>query len=257
MDKEAWEAIIPSMGYMALLRNLRNFDQAVIDPAVGQYVVDRLTDPKQVEASMQFPFRFYSAWKSGVSLFWGQALERALEMSTRNIPTFSGRTLVIVDVSGSMQGGFSARSSMAPIEAGMVFGASIFQRNPANTTLVGAATSSAEIPWQGSVLRTTEWIRQRLVGEATYLARAMDNHWDNHDRIILVSDGQFHDRPRDFGGLPIYLFNLGGYRPVPFRVGAGSVHELGGLSDATFRLIPLLENQQKGVWPWEVMALAE
>src|SRR5262249_26472529 len=28
MDAEAWEAVIPSMGVMALVRNLRNFDQA-------------------------------------------------------------------------------------------------------------------------------------------------------------------------------------------------------------------------------------
>jgi hypothetical protein len=28
MDKAAWEAIIPSMGVMALARNLRNFDEA-------------------------------------------------------------------------------------------------------------------------------------------------------------------------------------------------------------------------------------
>ena len=30
MDAEAWEAVIPSMGVMALVRNLRNFDQAGI-----------------------------------------------------------------------------------------------------------------------------------------------------------------------------------------------------------------------------------
>src|SRR5690606_38818577 len=45
MDAEAWAAVIPSMGYMALLRNLRNFDEARIpddafrllrrSPAVG------------------------------------------------------------------------------------------------------------------------------------------------------------------------------------------------------------------------------
>ena len=35
MDAEAWEAVIPSMGVMALVRNLRNFDQAGIsEPAI-------------------------------------------------------------------------------------------------------------------------------------------------------------------------------------------------------------------------------
>lgn len=251
MDAEAWEAIIPSMGYMALLRNLRNFDQAGVSDDTALAIGQRLADPDQVARSMQFPFRFYSAWKQAVGLRWANALEVALSYSVSNIPTFSGKTLVIVDVSGSMTGRMSARGTMTPLEAGMVFGGALYAKNQAATDLIGAAQDSAPIPWQGSILRTAEWARNHTVGSSTYLGAAMNRHYNGHDRIILISDGQFHDQPMKVG-VPVYLFNLNAYRAVPFAVGRGGVHELGGLSDATFRLIPLLESQREGVWPWEL-----
>lgn len=251
MDAEAWEAIIPDMGYMALLRNLRNFDEAGVSDFMAHQVALRLADSEQVAKSMQFPFRFYSAWKQAVGLRWAETLELALEASTFNIPTFTGRTLVIVDVSGSMTQQYSARGTMTPLEAGMVFGGAIRQHNPDGTDLIGAASNSAPIPWAGSVLRTAEWANNHTVGSATYLGQAMNQHYNGHDRVILISDGQFHDRPPELG-VPVYLFNLNAYRPVPIKVGLGGAHELAGLSDATFRLIPLLESQQEGVWPWEL-----
>lgn len=51
MDAEAWEAVIPSMGYMALLRNLRNFEEAGISDAATRYVLGVLADPERVARS--------------------------------------------------------------------------------------------------------------------------------------------------------------------------------------------------------------
>src|SRR3954464_7629812 len=96
MDRAAWEAVIPSMGYMALLRNLRNFDDAGVGDDVAAKVAAKLSDPDEVARSRQFPYRFYSAYQAAPSLRWGYALERALELSTGNVPAFDGRTLVLV-----------------------------------------------------------------------------------------------------------------------------------------------------------------
>lgn len=253
MDAEAWESIIPTMGYMALLRNLRNFDEAKISNIVAQGIVTLLSDPDEIAKSMQFPFRFYSAWKQAVGLRWATALEYGLEHSTSNVPELPGKTLIIVDVSGSMETTYSKRGTMTPLEAAMIFGAAVFARNQGagGADLIGAATDSAEIPWQGSILRTTEWVRLRTIGAATYLGRAISKHWQGHDRILLFTDGQIQDQIPPLP-VPIYLFNLNAYRPTPLAVGRGGAHELGGLSDATFRLIPLLEMEKAGVWPWEL-----
>jgi len=50
--------------------------------------------------------------------------------------------------------------------------------------------------------------------------------------------------------VPMYGFNLGGYRAAAMATGHGNRHEFGGLTDATFRMIPLLEAGRNGAWPW-------
>jgi hypothetical protein len=63
-----WEALIPSMGYMALLRNLRNFDEAGVSDAVAAAAAAKLADPAEVTRSKQLPMRFLSAYRAAPSL---------------------------------------------------------------------------------------------------------------------------------------------------------------------------------------------
>ena len=111
MDAEAWEAVIPQMGYMARLRNLRNFDEAKISDGVRDEVVSYLKDPMNVAASRQFPIRFYNAWNAVRGLEWALPLERALDFSVQNVPELDGNTLVMVDVSGPSVPRYSLVSS--------------------------------------------------------------------------------------------------------------------------------------------------
>ncbi|MFE6829238.1 TROVE domain-containing protein, partial [Streptomyces sp. NPDC057690] len=64
MDAAAWEAVIPSMGLMALIRNLRNFDEAGVSDEAAEQVIKRLADPQQIAKSRQLPMRFYSAFNA-------------------------------------------------------------------------------------------------------------------------------------------------------------------------------------------------
>lgn len=116
VDKaKLWSALIPSMGIMAMARNLRNFDEAGVPDAVVQQVIARFTDPEQVAKSRMFPFRWLAAYENAPSLRWGHALDQALTASLSNVPKLDGRTLVLIDTSASMtSGGFSARSTMSP-----------------------------------------------------------------------------------------------------------------------------------------------
>ena len=50
---------------------------------------------------------------------------------------------------------------------------------------------------------------------------------------------------------PVYGFNLVGYRHSAMPAGTGNRHELGGLTDATFGLIPNIEAGLAARWPWE------
>ena len=79
MDAKAWQAVIPSMGYMALLRNLRNFDDAGVSKQT-QEAIAKLIDPAEVTRSPAACrcASFAAAWKNVATLrTGGPALERA------------------------------------------------------------------------------------------------------------------------------------------------------------------------------------
>ena len=79
MDAAAWEAVIPSMGYMALLRNLRNFDEAGVSDEVAERVAARARRPgarwRAPGSSRSGSWRRTSTRRS---LRWAYALEQAL-----------------------------------------------------------------------------------------------------------------------------------------------------------------------------------
>ncbi|WUI03528.1 TROVE domain-containing protein [Spirillospora sp. NBC_00431] len=261
MGAEAWEAMIPTMGYMALLRNLRNFDEAGVSDAVAEQVAAKLADPAQAARSRQFPFRFFSAYLAAPSLRWGHALDKALTAATTNVPAFPGRTLVLVDTSASMTSvGVSARSKMTYAQMAALFGVALAARGN-QVDLHGFATGTFrhEMRRGASVLREVKRFVNRIgeVGHGTRIAESVRATYAGHDRVIILSDMQ------TFGGgwagsvssaapkhVPMYAFNLAGYKHGAMPSGSGNRHELGGMSDATFRLIPLLEAGHDAAWPW-------
>lgn len=120
------------LGYMALLRNLRNIaktgDIALINKAAAM-----ISNVDKVYKSKQLPFRFISASKAldetesgSVGLPFERdaeatttlkaAIDKALEISLDNIPLLKGRTMILSDNSGSMSGdggGASLTSAMS------------------------------------------------------------------------------------------------------------------------------------------------
>ncbi|RFS83990.1 TROVE domain-containing protein [Actinomadura spongiicola] len=262
MGRRAWEAMIPTMGYMAVLRNLRNFDEAGVSDAVAEQVAARLADPEEVARSRQFPFRFFSAYLAAPSLRWGHALDKALTAATANVPEFEGRTLVLADTSASMTGmGVSERSKMNYAQMAALFGVTLAARGN-RVDLHGFATGTFrhDVRRGASVLREVERFVGRIgeVGQGTQIADSVRATYAGHDRVIILSDMQ------TFGGgwagnvtdaapknVPIYGFNLASYQHGAIPSGTGTRHELGGMTDAAFRLLPLLEAGAKADWPWE------
>jgi len=263
MDAAAWEAVIPSMGYMALLRNLRNFDEAGVSDEVAEQVSAKLADPEQVALSRQFPFRFFAAHQAAPSLRWGHALDRALTAATANIPAFPGRTLVLVDTSASM-GRLSAspeRSKMRCVDIAALFGVALARRGNA-VDLYGFADGVFEhkVGKGASVLKEVDRFVRRIgeAGHGTEIAASVHATYQGHDRVIILSDMQTfaggwgvgevkHAAPQH---VPMYGFNLAGYSRAAMPTGSGTRHELGGMTDATFRMIPLLEAGRNADWPW-------
>ncbi len=256
VDKaKLWTALIPTMGYMALLRNLRGFDEAGVSDAVAEQVAARLADPAHVAKSRQFPFRFLAAYRATASLRWGQALERALHASVANVPILSGRTLILVDLSGSMDSPSAGRhSDLTRADAAKVFGAALALRT--DPTLVWFDTTSGEVavPQGVALLKLVESFPRR--GGGTNTAAAVHQWYRGHDRVVIITDEQAHySGDRDVAAsvperVPVYTWNLGGYRLGHAPSGLGTRHTFGGLTDQGFQAIPLLERDQSTGWPF-------
>ncbi|MGA4842721.1 TROVE domain-containing protein [Streptomyces sp. G45] len=255
MDRAAWEAVIPSMGVMALTRNLRNFDEAGVSDEVAAGVAARLADPAEVARSRQFPFRYLAAYQHAPSLRWAYALERALGHSLANVPALPGRSLILVDRSGSMWSPLSERSQLNRADAAAVFGAALALR-AADADLVQFGTTSAEVRYARgeSVLKVLD--RFGDLG-GTHTTEAVRRHYRGHDRVLIVTDEQTahsrHGGPTDQipAHIPVYTWNLAGYRTGHGPSGTGNRHVFGGLSDAAFRMVPLLEAGRAADWPWK------
>lgn len=270
MDAEAWEAVIPSMGYMALLRNLRNFDEAGVSDEVADEVARRLWDPQEVARSRQLPMRFYSAYNAAPSLRWGHALDRALTTSLANVPHLGGRTLVLVDTSSSMEDRFSQNGTLRRWDAAALVGIALGKRCTSADVVsfsstrrfwddpAGAATRGFPLAPGESLLRAVGRWKEGgwFLGGGTDTALALRQEWSGHDRVVILTDEQTGHDAREVDAsvprrVPMYTWNLAGYRPGHTPSGTKNRHVFGGLTDQAFRMIPLLEAGRDAAWPWE------
>jgi hypothetical protein len=259
LDAAAWTALIPTMGYMALLRNLRNFDKAGVSDEVAATVAARLSDPAEVARSKQLPMRFLSAYRAARSLRWAYALETALQHALSNVPELAGRTLVLVDTSGSMNSTFSRDGALRCWDAATVFGLALAGRCAAADVVAFSTATMVFGPRKGeSLLRAVErWKSDGyFMGQGTDTAGAVREHYNGHDRVVILTDEQAHYHGQGDvtatlpATVPAYTWNLVGYRFGHAPSGSWHRHTFGGLTDAAFRMIPLIEAGRNGEWPF-------
>lgn len=267
LDKaKLWEAMIPQMGYMARLRNLRNFDEAGVSDTVALKLAAELADPEKVAYSRQLPMRFLSAYRAAPSLRWGYALETALDHSLKNVPELKGRTLILVDTSGSMHAPFSKDGTLARWDAATVFGLALARRAESADLVSfsggywGGRDATKVFPMaQGeSLLKSLDRWKGGgyFIGGGTDTAGAVQRHYRDHDRVVILTDEQadWHGNGDVTQAVPqnrmVYTWNLAGYRHGHAPSGTGTRHTFGGLTDAAFRMIPLLERARNADWPF-------
>ena len=256
MDAEAWEAVIPNMGVMALVRNLRNFDQAGISTAAVDAVIAKITDADQVAKARLFPYQVWAAYQAAPSDDWKRALGVTLELTVGNVPALDG-TLVLVDTSGSMQSRVSGRSAMSRVEVAAVMAMATAKRaSQVDVVIYGQGSINLGSMPGTSVLGGVARVVQSVgsVGHATMGHTAIARWFDpkRHRRVVVFTDDQQQDSGRvRLDHVPlIYTFNLAGYRPSALPSGERGRYTLGGFTDATFGVMAALENAQSAGWPF-------
>jgi 60 kDa SS-A/Ro ribonucleoprotein len=134
--QEAWADLLRQgkLGYMALLRNLRNLLEAKLSNEDFGKVVKQVADERAVRRSRQFPFRFLSAYgeiaklkRNGKDAITFEredsgrieqlltALETAINVSVKNLPLLAGKTVILTDNSGSMRGDGAGGSAVSAL----------------------------------------------------------------------------------------------------------------------------------------------
>lgn len=268
MDAVAWTAMIPSMGLMALARNLRNFDQAGVSDELAAQVAARLADPEQVRRSRMFPLRFLSAYKNAPSDRWRWPLEQAVQHSLSNVPSLPGRTLVLVDCSGSMQDRLSERSELMRCEAAALFGLAVAKRAEyADVVRYGNRHEPVKLTTGANLLREVRTVgNPDMGGTNTFGTLAATYRAGFHDRVVLLTDEQAHGGGAFYGGYgygstasaeqvlrgidkPVVTFNLAGYKAAHMESGPGRL-TVGGLTDAGFAMLGALDARHRGEWPF-------
>ena len=201
--KALWEELIDSnkVGYMALLRNLRNILQAQVSPAHIEKVAATISDPVKVENSKQLPFRFLAAYKelTGVTSVHTStllsALERAVKASVANLEGFGPDTNVLVaaDVSGSMFSPISMRSSVMNYDIGILL--SMLLKSKCSSVISGMFGDTWEVlnlPQENILANTIEMKeREGEVGYSTNGYAVIDYLIENNirmDKVMMFTD---------------------------------------------------------------------
>lgn len=235
-DKRAtFESLLQTneLGYMALLRNLRN----MVDAGVSHRTLHTAL-LRGAPASKALPFRFVAAAKSCPSM--ESALNAAMAVSMQSMERLAGTTLLIIDVSGSMSDPLSEKSQMRRVDAAGALAALVCTISE-HIRVFAFGTTWKEIPARAD-LSMIDALLNIHVGHSTNLgATVKDIHGlvPEYDRIICITDEQSRDSLPAAKGLG-YIINVAPYQN---GVGYDSWVHINGFSEAVVKYIQVLEEQ--------------
>lgn len=262
-----WTQLVQSrqMGYMALLRNVRNIiDAGVENKVIKEHVAARLSDPDEIKKSKQLPFCFVNAIealgeRSNTSI--KDAIEEALDYSLDNLPKLGDNVWIIVDCSGSMQNGYySVRQTQGstPIKTASLFASALYmaQRGADNVAVTMFSDNAFHvhqlISRKSSVLQNTKTLMNKVVGGGTNLDAALhlkSTLGFEPDVVVVLSDMQITSLTRydtktlKFNKDTIKVaINLEAYESSPTL--EDGWYQLGGFSERLFDFVPAMKNKQ-------------
>lgn len=238
-DKKAtFERLINAgnLGYLALLRNLRN----MMNAGVNRDLIKSSILARQNGAHRVLPFRFVAAARACPQL--ESTIDQALCATIEALPELPGTTVVLVDVSGSMDDKLSDKSDLRRIDAAAAL-ASIIKGDLRVFTF---SNHIVEVPARRGMSGVDAVINSQSHG-GTKLARAVKiiNEQIKHDRFIVITDEQATD-----GRVPMpacgngYMINVGTYQN---GVGYGEWKHIDGFSENVIRWIIETENDTQRI----------
>lgn len=250
---QVWSTLIAErkLGYFALVKNLRNIIEQSPESVLAACAM--LTDENLLAKSKVLPFRFTTAMEEITKLPPSEhtravmiAINQAIDLSCSNV-SLDGRTLVVLDVSGSMQG--------KPSQIGALFSAVLVKGCNADMLTFDETARYVSINPLDSVTTIAKSIP--FTGGGTNFHSIFQTANKAYDRIVILSDMQgwvgYHTPSAIFkawkmqhGANPfVYSWDLQGYGSMQFP--ENNVFCLAGFSDKVFDMMDLLEQDKNAL----------
>lgn len=229
--RETFERLLRDgkLGYLALLRNLRNMAQAGVDE---QLVRSAILERKGADRVL--PFRFVAA--ATAAPVFDREIDMALQATIKDQAALPGRTIVLVDVSGSMSAPLSRRSDLSRMNAAAAL-ASVINGDARVFTF---SNEVVEVAARGGLAGVDAIVRSQPHG-GTYLGKAVTHVSGlDHDRLIVITDEQSHDAVPNPDIARAYMINVASNRN---GVGYGKWVHFDGFSEQVLRYIAEYERE--------------
>jgi 60 kDa SS-A/Ro ribonucleoprotein len=225
--RETFERLIRegNIGYLALLRNLRNMVEAGCElDLVRQAILARKNGAHRV-----LPFRFVAAARACPRL--EPEIDEALLATISSSRPLPGATIVVVDVSGSMEEKLSAKGDLKRIDAAAALASVI---NAESLRVFSFSNGVVEVPPRRGMAGVDAVIRSQE-HYSTHLGAAVRKvNGIPHDRLIVISDEQSDDAVPDPVAARAYMINVASARN---GVGYGRWTHIDGFSENVIRFI--------------------
>lgn len=263
-----WHMLVETeqLGYLALIRNLSNILESNVDAEwVEKYLVPQIVDETAIRKSLVFPYQIYVAYKNlrTKEVQTCFALNKAFRTAIGNMPHLEGNSLVVLDVSGSMDDPMSSHSDMTIKEVGAVYAAVLYLANE-NTEFIKFGTLAKKQSFN-RLDNVFEIIKKMKKNDGLDMGTNIEAVWqmlDKHyDRIFLISDMQvmssrycwgwwrsstnpidcMNQYMKDFGDSRVYSFDLGNYNSQIDNPNKGRLYMLTALNDKVFKMLEILE----------------
>lgn len=234
------------LGYLALLRNLRNMAGAGCGMGLVRDAIIARKGARRV-----LPFRYVAAARACPQM--EPALDQALSEAIAELPPLPGKTLVVVDVSASMDQALSRKSDMTRMDAAAAL-ASIIHGDLRVFSFSAGGQRYWGDRWDGRPVLVEVPPRRGMAGveaiitsqqrAGTMLGRAVEEaNAIPHDRLIVITDEQSHDKVPDPVAKLAYMVNVASYQN---GVGYGRWTHIDGFSEQILRFIVEYEAARAG-----------
>lgn len=254
LKKEVWIKLIreKKLGYLALLRNLRNIIEQA--PEIIKEALEQLVNEAAIKKSLVLPFRFLTAFEEIQKLTDGKivrdvliALNKAVDIAVSNVPVFDGETLVVLDVSGSMAG--------KPAQIGSLFASVLIKSNNADFITFSNNSQYRNVNPMDSTITIANSIR--FASGGTNFRSIFQVANKKYDRVFILSDMQgwigyetptreFNEYKKTVGANPfVYSFDLNGHGTM--QLPEQNVICIAGFSEKVFDIIKLTETDKKAL----------